>query len=64
MPSIASNCLLLVTEWSDFRVPNLNVMNKLMKNPLVFDGRNIYDITEMNEAGFDYFCIGIDTTNK
>ncbi|MFC1734111.1 UDP binding domain-containing protein, partial [candidate division KSB1 bacterium] len=61
---IDADCLLLVTEWSDFRMPNFNVMKKLMKTPVIFDGRNIYDISEMQEAGFDYFCIGIETTGN
>jgi len=58
---IDADCLLLVTEWSDFRMPNFNVMKKLMKSPVIFDGRNIYDQEEMKESNFDYFCIGIDT---
>ncbi len=56
---IDADCLLLVTEWKEFRVPNFAVMKKLMKNPLIFDGRNIYDSQEMKDAGFNYYCIGI-----
>lgn len=51
--------LLLVTEWKEFRIPNLEEMKKRMKNKAIFDGRNIYDAQEMKEAGFDYFGIGI-----
>jgi len=54
-----ADCLLLVTEWKEFRVPNLDLMKKLMKNKLIFDGRNIYDATEMRAAGFEYYGIGI-----
>lgn len=62
---IDSDALLLVTEWSEFRMPNYNVMKKLMRKTVVFDGRNIYDKSEMAEAGFDYYCIGIkDKKNK
>lgn len=56
---IDADALLLVTEWPEFRSPNFNVMAKLMKSKVVFDGRNIYDRVEMNEFGFDYYCIGI-----
>jgi UDPglucose 6-dehydrogenase len=51
--------MLLVTEWKQFRIPNLNVMKKLMKKQAIFDGRNIYDAADMEASGFDYFCIGI-----
>lgn len=53
-----ADCLLLVTEWKEFRVPELKRMKELMKSPALFDGRNIYDRKEMLEAGFDYFAIG------
>lgn len=58
---IDADCLLLVTEWNSFRMLNYNVMNKLMRGKVVFDGRNIYDVKEMKEHGFDYFCIGVVT---
>jgi len=54
-----ADCLLLVTEWSDFRLPDLKKVKELLKQPAIFDGRNIWDKNEMKEAGFDYFCIGI-----
>lgn len=59
---IDSEALFLVTEWSEFRFPNWNVIKKLMKSPVVFDGRNIYDGKELKNYGFEYFCIGIDTS--
>jgi UDPglucose 6-dehydrogenase len=59
---IDADCLVLVTEWPEFRFPNFNVIRKLLKTPLIFDGRNIYDRAEMKSKGFEYFCIGIDTT--
>jgi UDPglucose 6-dehydrogenase len=55
---IDADGLILITEWPEFRIPNYKVMSKLMKQKAVFDGRNIYDMTEMNENGFDYFGIG------
>jgi UDPglucose 6-dehydrogenase len=59
---IDADALLIVTEWPEFRTPNFKVMGKLMKSKLVFDGRNIYDLEEMTEHGFEYYCIGINTT--
>ena len=50
--------LLLLTEWKQFRLPSWGVIKKTMNNPLVIDGRNIYDAEEMKGNGFDYFCIG------
>jgi UDPglucose 6-dehydrogenase len=53
-----ADALLLLTEWSEFRVLNYNIIARLLKNKIVFDGRNIYDPSEMKENGFAYFCIG------
>lgn len=58
---IDADALLIITEWPEFRTPNFEVMGRLMKNKLVFDGRNIYDLSEMKDNGFDYYCIGINT---
>jgi UDPglucose 6-dehydrogenase len=54
-----ADCLLLVTEWKEFRMPDLMQVKKLLKTPVVFDGRNIYDAEEMKEAGIDYYGIGL-----
>jgi UDPglucose 6-dehydrogenase len=54
-----ADCLLVATEWTEFRVPDLPLMKKLLKYPAIFDGRNIYNLKEMKAEGFDYFCIGI-----
>jgi len=53
-----ADCLLLVTEWKEFRVPDMEKMKERMKLQVVFDGRNIYDGKEMQHSGFDYFAIG------
>ncbi|TAE84128.1 MAG: UDP-glucose/GDP-mannose dehydrogenase family protein, partial [Bacteroidetes bacterium] len=60
---IDADALLIATEWPEFRSPNFNVMAKLLKNKVVFDGRNIYDLEEMKELGFNYYCVGINTVN-
>lgn len=61
---IDADALLLVTEWPEFRVPNFKVMAKLMKQKVVFDGRNIYDAKELNELGYAYYGVGINGKNK
>ncbi len=53
-----ADALILVTEWNEFRVPDYKKMEKLMRNKVVFDGRNIYDPAEMKENGFEYIGIG------
>ncbi|MEX0986994.1 MAG: UDP-glucose/GDP-mannose dehydrogenase family protein [Bacteroidales bacterium] len=52
------SALVIVTEWSEFRVPNYRMMEKLMKEKVIFDGRNIYEPAEMVEYGFAYYSIG------
>ncbi len=61
---IDSDALIVVTEWPEFRVPNYKVMEKLMNNKLIFDGRNIYDLQEMEEFGYTYYSIGRRTVNS
>ena len=53
-----ADAMLMLTEWKQFRLPSWGVMKKTMKNALVIDGRNIYDRDELQEFGFDYYCIG------
>jgi len=55
---IDADGLFVVTEWPEFKFPNLKVMARLLTKKVVFDGRNIYDPHELNDAGFDYFGIG------
>ena len=53
-----ADAMLMLTEWKQFRLPSWGVMKKSMKNALVIDGRNIYDRDELQEFGFEYYCIG------
>ena len=53
-----ADALLLLTEWKEFRLPTWGVVSKAMKRPLVIDGRNIFDTDELEEYGFEYYCIG------
>ena len=54
-----SDALLIITEWSEFKSPNFEKVRSTLINPLIFDGRNIYDTKEMNRLGFEYYGIGI-----
>jgi len=56
---VDADALLLITEWSEFRVPNWKVVHKLLSDKVVFDGRNIYDRQELKENGLTYYGIGI-----
>lgn len=55
---VDADVLLLLTEWTEFRIPSWQAIHKLMVNPLILDGRNIYDAKELKEYGFEYHCIG------
>ena len=55
---INTEALLIVTEWTDFRSPNFERIKKALINPIIFDGRNIYDTKELNELGIEHYGIG------
>src|SRR5207249_1527771 len=52
------DALAIVTEWQEFRHPNLELMRGLMKAPVIFDGRNLFEPKSMKTAGFTYYAIG------
>jgi len=53
-----ADALAIVTEWGEFRTPDFQKMKKLMKKPIIFDGRNIYNQAELRKLGFIYYGIG------
>jgi len=53
-----ADALAVVTEWNEFREPDFGKMRKLMKSPVIFDGRNIYSRELMRANGFTYYSIG------
>jgi UDPglucose 6-dehydrogenase len=59
-----ADALLIATEWPEYRTPDFEKMSKLMKDKIIFDGRNIYDPASMGELGFIYYSIGRETINK
>ena len=56
-----ADALMIMTEWPEFRTPDFNKMAEKLKNNVIFDGRNLYDLEEMKGQGFDYFSIGRET---
>jgi UDPglucose 6-dehydrogenase len=53
-----ADALLIATEWREFKSPDFEQMRKLLKHPLVFDGRNLFDPHLMAELGIEYYGIG------
>src|ERR671918_575175 len=53
-----ASALLVLTEWNEFRRPNFQRIKQLLKTPVVFDGRNIYDPADLRKLGFKYYSIG------
>jgi UDPglucose 6-dehydrogenase len=58
-----AEALIICTEWSIFRTPNFSMIKKLLNNPVIFDGRNLYDIGEMNAENIKYVSIGRKDVN-
>jgi UDPglucose 6-dehydrogenase len=56
---VDADALLLITEWSEFRMPSWDVLSKLMQQKIVFEGRNLYDRKYLEELGFVYHGIGV-----
>jgi UDPglucose 6-dehydrogenase len=52
------DAIILVTEWNEFRLPSWSALKKIIKTPLVIDGRNIYNAIELKNAGYEYISIG------
>lgn len=57
--AIDADAILMITEWNEFRLPTWDVIKKIVRKPVVFDGRNIYNRQEMNKVGFEYYGIGV-----
>ena len=53
-----ADALAVVTDWNEFRTPDFEKIKKLLKKPVIFDGRNIYNKAELRKTGFTYYSIG------
>jgi UDPglucose 6-dehydrogenase len=60
-PTATALALLITTEWEQFRSPDFSKMRSLLKEPVIFDGRNMYDLQMMRNEGFRYESIGRKT---
>lgn len=60
---IDADALIIATEWSEFRTPDLTKIKSSLKNHLIFDGRNLFDLAQMEECGFHYQSIGRRVVN-
>ncbi len=54
-----ADAMILITEWKEFRSPDFNEIKKMLKTPVIFDGRNQYDADSLKEIGFEYHQIGV-----
>ncbi len=53
-----ADALLIVTEWGEFKQPDFERMRSLLREPLIFDGRNLYELATMRQLGFTYYAVG------
>lgn len=56
-----ADALVIATEWSEFRTPEFEKISSLLKNKVIFDGRNLFDLNQMNDLGFHYVSVGRKT---
>ncbi|MDR2414062.1 MAG: UDP-glucose/GDP-mannose dehydrogenase family protein [Odoribacteraceae bacterium] len=53
-----ADALVIVTEWTEFKVPKFTFIERALKHKIIFDGRNIYDLAQMKRFGYTYYCVG------
>lgn len=56
-----ADAIFIATEWPEFRTPDFEKLTSLLKSKVIFDGRNLYDLSQMKELGYTYFSIGRET---
>lgn len=59
-----AEALIIATEWNLFRKPDFNKLKTILRSPIIFDGRNLYNLDEMAKLGFEYYCIGRKSINS
>ena len=59
-----ADALLICTEWQVFRTPDFEQMKQALNNPIIFDGRNLYDVEDMRTSGWEYTSIGRKSTSN
>jgi UDPglucose 6-dehydrogenase len=58
-----ADAVLIVTEWPEFRTPDFDRLTSILKNKVIFDGRNLYDLTAMRDLKYTYYSIGREKVN-
>jgi UDPglucose 6-dehydrogenase len=58
-----ADAIFIATEWPEFRTPDFDKLSSILKNKVIFDGRNLYDLTVMKELGYSYYSIGREVIN-
>jgi UDPglucose 6-dehydrogenase len=58
-----ADAIFIATEWPEFRTPDFEKLSGILKNKVIFDGRNLYDLTTMKELGYSYYSIGREVIN-
>jgi UDPglucose 6-dehydrogenase len=56
-----ADALIIATEWNEFRTPDFEKVNSLLKNKVIFDGRNLFDLPQMEQLGYHYESVGRKT---
>jgi UDPglucose 6-dehydrogenase len=59
-----ADALIIATEWNEFRTPEFESMGKMLKNKVIFDGRNLFDLTTMKKLGYHYESVGREVVNQ
>ena len=59
-----ADALVIATEWNEFRTPDFDKMISLLKDPVIFDGRNVFDVQSIEKKGFHYESIGRPLVNQ
>jgi UDPglucose 6-dehydrogenase len=58
-----ADAIFIATEWPEFRTPDFDRLSSILKNKVIFDGRNLYELNAMRELGYAYFSIGREVVN-
>jgi UDPglucose 6-dehydrogenase len=59
-----ADALIICTEWSEFSSPDFSKLKAMLKEPVIFDGRNLYRRSEMEKHGFNYYSVGRPTVEN
>ncbi len=59
-----ADALIICTEWNEFRSPDFKLIKRQLRQPVIFDGRNVYDPRKVRAEGFDYYCVGRQAVGK